>query len=118
MKTFDMIRNNDESGVSGTGKVLEGAIFSNGTVIVYWTASDVKSFGWYSNYYDFYKIHIAAHPTNMTEIKFHDSMKPVIRDAEALCRHCKHRYDEHPRDFQGDEAMLIRSCAGNLVDAR
>jgi hypothetical protein len=39
-----MIRNFDESNISGTGMVLEGAIFSNGSTVVYWTASDIKSF--------------------------------------------------------------------------
>jgi len=33
MKTFDMVRNADESGVSGTGKVLEGVVFHDGTTV-------------------------------------------------------------------------------------
>jgi hypothetical protein len=34
--TFHLLRLADESGVSGTGRVAEGAIFSNGWVALVW----------------------------------------------------------------------------------
>jgi hypothetical protein len=33
---FTLLRNKDESGVSGTGVVLEGCVFSDGTTVVRW----------------------------------------------------------------------------------
>jgi hypothetical protein len=34
--TFHLLRHEDESGVSGTGWVAEGAVFSNGWVVLIW----------------------------------------------------------------------------------
>lgn len=36
MRTFHVHRDEDESGVSGTGVVAEGVLFSNGKVFVNW----------------------------------------------------------------------------------
>lgn len=36
MQTFVLVRQVDETGVSGTGKVAEGAMFSDGTVAMRW----------------------------------------------------------------------------------
>lgn len=36
IRTFHLLRLEDESGVSGTGWVAEGAIFSNGWVVLVW----------------------------------------------------------------------------------
>lgn len=36
MKTFDLIRDEDETGISGTGRVAEGVQFSDGTVVIRW----------------------------------------------------------------------------------
>ena len=36
IRTFRLLRLEDESGVSGTGFVAEGAIFSNGWVVLVW----------------------------------------------------------------------------------
>ena len=111
-----MVRNNDESGVSGTGKVLEGAIFSNGSTVVYWTASEFNSFGIYKNFYEFYAIHIKSHPTNNTELRFDEEQTPVRRERRKTCRHCKNSYDDHPKDKQSEISGFRRSCAGNLVE--
>ena len=70
-KLFYMIRNNDESGVSGTGKVLEGVIFSSGKVAVCWDGdTNVHSVAVYDTFEEFKKVHIDAHPDNKTEIKY------------------------------------------------
>ena len=37
--TFHLMRFEDESGVSGTGWVAEGAVFSNGWVVLIWTSN-------------------------------------------------------------------------------
>lgn len=37
MKLFKLIRTEDESGVSGTGSVAEGVVFTDGRVVMRWT---------------------------------------------------------------------------------
>jgi hypothetical protein len=66
-----MVRNFDESGVSGTGKVLEGCIFSDGTCVIRWcTPKTPSTTGIYDSFKDFYKIHVEAHLVNKTEIRW------------------------------------------------
>lgn len=36
MKAFNLVRTEDVSGVSGTGTVAEGALFSDGTCVIRW----------------------------------------------------------------------------------
>lgn len=43
MKRFELFREEDVSGVSGTGVVAEGVEFSDGTVALRWVASDHRS---------------------------------------------------------------------------
>lgn len=71
MRTFKMHRGNDESGVSGTGVVLEGVVFPDGKVAVQWVV-ERTSVGIYDNYGDFEAIHILSHPTNETKVIFRD----------------------------------------------
>ena len=69
MKLFQMIRNADESGVSGTGKVLQGVVFDDGTVCVRWCVDGkANSTVFYNSFKDFKAIHIDSHPTNGSEI--------------------------------------------------
>ena len=70
-----MTRDNDESGVSGTGKVLEGCVFSDGTTVIRWTVKDKpNSVAIYNSFEDFDLLHVKSHPTNNT--KFVWSNKP------------------------------------------
>lgn len=43
MKQFHLVRDEDVSGVSGTGVVAEGVQFSDGTVALRWTAGEHRS---------------------------------------------------------------------------
>lgn len=43
MKTFIMSRETDVSGISGTGIVAEGVIFSNGRTVINWIAGEHHS---------------------------------------------------------------------------
>lgn len=75
--TFEMLRGADESGVSGTGKVLEGVIFSDHTTVVRWVTTtaphsttifdnaDVTT-GWHK----FINVHVQPHAFNEVTIKF------------------------------------------------
>lgn len=68
MKPFEMYREGDESGVSGTGKVLEGCIFTDGTTVVKWTVEGKpSSTAIYNRFKDFEMIHVISHPTNGTK---------------------------------------------------
>lgn len=74
MRAFEVIRQNDETGISGTGKVIEGIIFSDGECVVKWVTE--KSLGrcvsiW-PNFGSFLSIHVYPHPNNDTKIIFSD----------------------------------------------
>lgn len=43
MRTFHLQRDEDVSGISGTGRVAEGVEFSDGTVVVRWLVGDHQS---------------------------------------------------------------------------
>lgn len=72
VKIFTMVRNEDESGTSGTGEVLEGVVFSTGKVAVCWKSkkTPVYSVSVFDSYQDFERVHIGPHPDNKTEIKW------------------------------------------------
>ncbi len=57
MRTFHMIRERDVSGISGTGKVLEGVRFTDGTVVVRWLTHRAST-AVYKNTDDFQIIHL------------------------------------------------------------
>jgi hypothetical protein len=77
-RLFTVTRNFDQSGISGTGRILDGVVFHNGQVVVCWR-SDVNektpgfsSLGIYPSWEAFMHVHIDPHPVNKTEIRFLD----------------------------------------------
>jgi hypothetical protein len=73
-RLFTMYRVKDESGVSGTGRVLDGAVFHNGYTVVVWR-TDIEaaehgytSVGVYPSYEAFEFLHILSHPSNETRV--------------------------------------------------
>lgn len=68
LRTFHLDRQEDESGVSGTGKVAEGVVFTNGWVAMVWLTS-TDSLGYYPSIENVEKIH--GHG-GKTKIVFHD----------------------------------------------
>ncbi len=76
MTTFEMIRQRDETGFSlksndnDEGIVLEGVIFTDGTVSIHWR-SKFWSVVFYPDWSTFVNVHIGSHPTNGTIIRFH-----------------------------------------------
>ncbi len=74
MRTFTLERVNDESGVSGTGIVLEGTVFQDGKVVIRWLAGHVgaQSTAIYDSWHDFSRIHIDSHPTNGSLVQWYD----------------------------------------------
>ncbi len=60
MKTYELIRDVDDSGVSGTGKVAEACVFSNGRCVIAWVGSEktgIQSIVVYDSLGDAEKIH-------------------------------------------------------------
>ena len=73
MRTFEMHRGNDESGVSGTGKVLEGVVFSDGPCVIRWvTELNGRSEARYDSFASFIDIHVNSHASNQTKVIFSD----------------------------------------------
>ena len=66
-RVFKMVRNADETGVSGIGVVADGIEFPNGMVSVCWR-SKTPSVNVYRSFVEFKHVHIDAHPGNDTEI--------------------------------------------------
>ena len=64
MRFFVLLRKQDVSGVSGTGLVAEGAVFSNGKVAVTWRGP-VRSVTVYESLEDAMAIHCHGGATNM-----------------------------------------------------
>jgi hypothetical protein len=48
-RRFELIRYEDESGVSGIGKIAEGVQFSSGKCALAWTIRDIPSVSIYDN---------------------------------------------------------------------
>lgn len=75
-RLFTLIRHVDESGVSGTGRVLDGVIFHTGQVVVCWRsdANDDKpgysSLAIYPSWEAFLHVHVRPHPAGATEIRY------------------------------------------------
>lgn len=81
MRRFKMYRRGDESGVSGSGHVLDGVVFHTGQVVICWrTDLDAtqgkgrghSSLGIYASWEAFDALHIASHPANRTDIEWLD----------------------------------------------
>ena len=86
MRTFTLHRSSDETGVSGTGTVLEGVEFSDGSVVLCWT-SEPRSHVLWDSFDDFYKVHVASHPKNGSVVTFSDGeelVQPPAEDASEM----------------------------------
>ena len=73
MRRFSMRREFDVSGVSGTGVVLEGVLFSTGVVVVHWLTPPPRgSISVWDSIEQFLEIHVRPHPANRTVLVFED----------------------------------------------
>lgn len=74
---FTLIRHQDESGVSGTGRVLDGVVFHTGQVVICWRTDlrDEEGFSSitvYPSWEAFEHVHVDPHPEEQTEIATQD----------------------------------------------
>lgn len=73
-KMFTLYREFDSSGVSSTGRVLDGIVFHNGLVAVCWrtdvdaAAHGDTSIGVYMSFDAFFRVHVLSHPKNNSRI--------------------------------------------------
>jgi len=66
-QVFSVVRNQDESGVSGTGEVAAGVIMSSGKVLLEWFSA-TPSLNQYDSFDAFLAVHVDPHPENDTEV--------------------------------------------------
>jgi hypothetical protein len=84
MRTFTVHREYDVSGVSGTGVVVEGVLFSTGVVVVHWlTPAPRGSIGVWDSLDQFLSIHVQPHPENRTVVRFDDG-EEIMLDEHGL----------------------------------
>lgn len=69
LSTFIVSRGRDESGVSGTGNVIEGVIFHDGSVVIHWL-TPYQSVTFFADFETFLHVHVFSHPTNDVQITF------------------------------------------------
>ena len=81
MRRFVMHRKHDVSGVSGTGLVLEGVLFSTGIVVVHWLTPPPRgSISVFDSLDQFLAIHVQPHPMNGTFLEFEDGERLKVAD--------------------------------------
>lgn len=71
IRRFKVIRPIDITGISGTGHVIDGVVFDDGTTVIKWL-TNYSSISIFKTFKDFKHIHIDVHPENKSEIIFLD----------------------------------------------
>ena len=79
MRRFVMQRAFDASGVSGTGTVLEGVLFSTGVVVIHWLTPPPRgSISVFDSLDQFLAIHVVPHPDNRTAIVWEEGERMEV----------------------------------------
>lgn len=74
-RIFTLIRHVDESGISGTGRVLDGVVFHTGQVVVCWRSDlnpdhpGFSSLAIYPSWDAFVHVHVHPHAPGTAEIR-------------------------------------------------
>jgi len=83
ISTFTVCRQYDESGVSGEGIVIEGAVLATGQCIVHWLYPPPRGgIAIFDSMADFIKVHINPHPSNRTIITYDDGDQELFGKQE------------------------------------
>lgn len=69
LQCFAIIRDADSTGISGTGRVLDGVIFHTGQVVICWHSKN-QSITIFQDWAAFENVHLKAHPENRSKIQF------------------------------------------------
>lgn len=82
IKTFTVARQQDETGVSGTGVVIEGVVLATGQCIVHWLYPPPRGgIAIFDSMNDFIRVHIQPHPGNKTIITFQDGEQQTFGES-------------------------------------
>lgn len=79
-RLFTLVRRLDETGVSGTGRVLDGVIFHTGQVVVCWRsdvnaeAAGYSSIAIYPSWAAFLHVHVDRHPAGSAQVEFNPAI--------------------------------------------
>lgn len=83
IRTFTVARRFDETGVSGTGVVIEGVTLATGQCIVHWLYPPPRGgIAIFDSMNDFIKVHIGPHPANRTIITYQDGEQQTFGEEE------------------------------------
>ena len=83
IRTFTVARRADETGVSGTGVVIEGVVLATGQCIVHWLYPPPRGgIAIFDSMNDFIRVHIGPHPANKTIITYQDGEQQTFGDDE------------------------------------
>ena len=81
IRAFTVCRQQDESGVSGEGIVIEGVVLATGQCIVHWLYPPPRGgIAIFDSMADFIKVHIEPHPSNKTIITYQDGKQETFGD--------------------------------------
>jgi len=73
MRCFTLYRQEDETGVSGAGLVVQGVVFANGKAVIQWLAGpDPGDTQVKDSWERFLDTHVKSHPVNRTIITWDD----------------------------------------------
>lgn len=79
IRTFTIARQQDETGVSGVGVVIEGVVLATGQTIIHWlTPAPRGALAIFDSMGDFAKIHIRPHPDNSSILTWDDGEQEVF----------------------------------------
>ena len=111
-RTFDLGRLTDATGISGTGRVAEGCVLSDGTTVVRWL-TEHRSTAIYESAREVLAIH--GHG-GQTEIRYHmlwegGGSKPVD---DRACSNCAHPWIGHAMD--GACICMAGGCSCCLME--
>ena len=85
---YDMIRTTDQTGVSGTGRIAQMAVFEDGSAVVRWLTGKDSTVCW-AKYQDALDVHINCHPDTTKLIPFgRDVCEHGIVTTEEYCDPC------------------------------
>ena len=73
IRSFTVYRDDDQTGVSGTGVVIEGVKLATGQAVIHWLYPPPRGgIAIFDSMDDFIKVHIQPHPANKTIITYED----------------------------------------------
>ena len=79
--SFTVFRQQDETGVSGEGVVIEGVVMATGQCVVHWLYPAPRgSIAMFDSISDFATVHIKPHPGNESIITYEDGEQVHYKD--------------------------------------